>query len=223
MFKTVRRQLDRPQPTGKALVFKRIIISSIFIATFFTFQMIQLGKIGPSLDNQYKLIQEATSNSENTVSGVLEKLEVKFDGSEAFFDDKVFSEAPMSERLEKSIKTETLLAQQESVGARGPVILFEVFKWVLPGAVETTDNHDQRLAEFFKSDEYRNSAIASIKAKDLTAAIQYCRGTPLSADKSPEGYTENNMVTSEEKAKRAKLIEEAADRTICASIPDIQK
>lgn len=223
MFKTVRRQLNRQQPTGKALVFKRIIISSIFIATFFAFQMIQLGKIGPSLDNQYESIQEATKNSENTVSGVLEKLEVKFDGSDAFFDDKVFSEAPMSERLEKSIKTETLLAQQESVGARGPVILFEAFKWVLPGAVAMTNNHDQRLAEFFKSDEYRNSTVASIKAKDLTAAIQYCRGTPLAVDKSPEGYTENNMVTAEEKAKRAKLIEEAADRTICANIPDIQK
>jgi hypothetical protein len=189
MFKTVRRQLDRPQLTGKALIFKRIMISSIFIATFFAFQMIQLGKVGPDLNDQYTAIQDATKRSENTVGGVLEKLEVKFDGSEAFFDDKVFSEAPMSDRLEKSIATETLLAQQESVGARGRVVLFEIFKWVLPGAIEMTDNHDKKLAEFFKSDEYRNSTVASIKAKDLTAAIQYCRGTPLASDKSPEGYT----------------------------------
>lgn len=222
MFKTMRRQLDRQQPTGRPLVIRRIIISSIFIATFFAFQMIQLGKVESALNNQYQLIQEATKNSEATVSGVVEKLEVKFDGSDAFFADKVFSEAPMSERLDNSIKTETLLAQQESIGAHGPVVLFEIFKWVLPGAVEMTDKHDQKLAEFFKSDDYRKSVESSIKAKDLTAAVQYCRGTPDAAE-SPEGYTENNMVSGDEKAKRAKLIGEAADRTLCAGIKASEK
>lgn len=226
MFKTMRRQLDRPQPTGKALVIRRIIIASIFIATFFAFQMIQLGKVDTALYGQSLQIEQATSASKENADGILKQFATKFPGAEQkLFTDHAFSESPLSDRLPNGIKFETDEAQREAIKARSGVVLFDIFQFVLPGAVNMVQSHDQKLADFFNSDAYKSSVASNAKALDLNAAVQYCQGTPLSMDKSPDGYAEGGgkYLSADERTKRANAINEAADRTICADIPKIKK
>lgn len=222
MFTTVRRQLNRPPATGKAKIARRIMISIIFIGTFFIFQNIQFNKI--DFEAQYTQIVNATDLTKEQQDGLLKNYEEKFGSLDGFFADPVFSEAPMSQRLEKSIETETMLAQQESIAARGGVILFDIFKWVIPGAVEKTDTHDQKVADFFASDTYRDSTESLMKFKDVTAAIQHCQGvSPDGENKEPYGYIENNLVSDKEKERRMNLINEAAERTLCDNIQKTKK
>jgi len=226
MFKTMQRQLHRPPAVGKAKVIRRAIISTIFIATFFVFQMLQLAKVGPALDGQYNSIVAATATSQRIADDLMKQYDTKFKGaSDKLSADKVFTQSPLSDRMSKGIEYETNAAQQEAVQAHGTVILFDIFQWVLPGAVDTVNSHNQRLSDFFKSDTYKNSVIANEKVKDLNAAIQYCQGTPLGIDKDGFGYAEaeGKYLTTAQKTTRADLINAAADRTICADIPKLKK
>lgn len=228
MFKTMQRQLHREQPKGKALVIRRIIISSIFIATFFVFQMLQLNKVGPSLDTQYDQITAATQASKENAEGQLQQFEKAFPGAaDKLYSDKAFSESPLSDRLPASIKFETRTAQQESSAAHGNVILFDIFQFVLPGAVNMVNDHDQKLANFFNSDDYKTSVEANEKVIDLNTAIQYCKGTPLALNAEKMGYgyaeAEGKYLTQDQREARANAIYGAADRTICADIPKTAK
>jgi hypothetical protein len=228
MFKTMRRQLDRPPATGKAKIFRRIIISSIFIATFFIFQNIQLGQAERALATQITEIKAATAASKENAEGLLKQYESKFEGSsEKLFADKAFSEEPLSGRISNGIEFETRAAQQESIQARGTVVLFDIFQFVLPGAVNMVQEHDKQLADFFASEEYTSSVEANAKVIDLNAAIQYCQGTPLELNEEKKGYGyaegEAKYLTPEQLKERADAINAAADRTICADIPDFKQ
>lgn len=228
MFKTMRRQLDRPPATGKAKIFRRIIISSIFIATFFVFQNIQLGKAEVSLSQQYVAIEEATAASKENAEGLMRQYEAKFAGSaDKLFADKAFSEDPLTGRIAKGIEFETRTAQQEAIQARGTVVLFDIFQFVLPGAVNMVQEHDKKLADFFASEEYTSSVDANAKVIDLNAAIQYCQGTPLELNEEKKGYgyaeAEAKYLTPEQLKERADAINEAAERTICADITKLQQ
>lgn len=225
MFATMQRMRTRPTPTGRARIVRAAIIAVIFGGAFYAFEAMQVGRLGASLDYQYTQIAAVNDNMTPQMHTLLASMEKKFGGSGKFFSDPAFTAEPLAGRIERSIDEQERQARGEAAQAEQQVVLYDLVKWAIPGAVAKEDAHTRRLNDLFHGANYTDYATSQQRVQDFNAAIQHCQGTPLkaTADGGGAGYVESKSLAAAELDNRAGLVNAAADRTLCASVPKLSK
>lgn len=211
----IRKNVNRPVPTGKARVARNVMAFTILFATFLLFQYIQVQKMGDAL---YNLVYEAKGTTKTTTEShdkSLDALKAKFPGTDKFLTDPVFSQSVMNDRIDKDISVQLASAKQDTEFSTQGIFLYPVFKYVLPNAQSTVDTHIKNIDEFFHGEIYTDYATVDRNINDTNAAIAHCNGT--ATEKNNFGWIgQDKDASADQKAEQAKLIQQAADRTICA-------
>lgn len=210
----IRKSVNRPVPTGKARVFRNLMAFVVIFGTFYIFQVIQVQKMGEAMYGLVLNAQQSTVKTTEMLDGTLSSLKEKFPESQSFLDDPAFKTDQMANRSTKDIDVQLNSAKQDMEASTQGVFLYPVFKYLIPSAQPTVDNQNKKIEEFFHGDTYTKYAAVDRNINDINSGVAHCLGT--ATEKNDFGWIgQDKGISTEQKAAQAKVIGEAADRTLC--------
>jgi hypothetical protein len=186
----------------------------ILFGTFYLFQVIQVQKMGDAMYGLVLNAQQSTAKTTEMLDGTLDELKEKFPESQAFLEDSVFDQSVMTDRNAKDIDIQLVGARADMEASTQGVFLYPVFKYIIPSAQSTVDHQNEKVEEFFHSEVYTKYADVDRSINDINSGIAHCHGT--ATEKNNFGWVgQDKTASADQKSERAKLIAEAADRTLC--------